>query len=118
MIILLQMLLSLARSIFEEQNNLDCLVSKIMTQARDLIKCERCVVFLLDLECEEAVSILCYYFIIYFWQRYISIYTFFFGCVCTCIYIQFLYFPFRAIWNTLEPSQGIIRSKKEHPRKT
>lgn len=49
------MLLSLARSIFEEQNNLDCLVSKIMTQARDLIKCERCVVFLLDLECEEAV---------------------------------------------------------------
>ncbi|XP_022172557.1 cGMP-specific 3',5'-cyclic phosphodiesterase isoform X1 [Myzus persicae] len=49
-----QMLLSLARSIFEEQNNLDCLVSKIMTQARDLIKCERCVVFLLDLECEEA----------------------------------------------------------------
>ncbi|XP_050437389.1 cGMP-specific 3',5'-cyclic phosphodiesterase isoform X1 [Adelges cooleyi] len=49
-----QMLLGLARSIFEEQNNLDCLVSKIMTQARDLIKCERCVVFLLDLECEEA----------------------------------------------------------------
>lgn len=66
------MLLSLARSIFEEQNNLDCLVSKIMTQARDLIKCERCVVFLLDLECEEAVRV--HQIIIYFWQHYLSIY--------------------------------------------
>ncbi|KAK7582390.1 hypothetical protein V9T40_013835 [Parthenolecanium corni] len=49
-----QMLLSLARSIFEEQNNLECLVTKIMTQARDLLKCERCAVFLLDLNCCEA----------------------------------------------------------------
>lgn len=50
------MLLNLARSIFEEQNNLECLVTKIMTQARDLLKCERCAVFLLDLNCCEAVS--------------------------------------------------------------
>lgn len=51
------MLLGLARSIFEEQNNLECLVTKIMTQARDLLKCDRCAVFLLDLNCCEAVSI-------------------------------------------------------------
>lgn len=53
------MLLGLARSIFEEQNNLECLVTKIMTQARDLLKCERCAVFLLDLNCCEAVSMAC-----------------------------------------------------------
>jgi hypothetical protein len=52
----LQILLNLARSIFEEQNNLECLVTKIMTEARDLLKCERCAVFLLDTECCEAVS--------------------------------------------------------------
>ncbi|XP_021916332.1 cGMP-specific 3',5'-cyclic phosphodiesterase [Zootermopsis nevadensis] len=49
-----QILLNLARSIFEEQNNLECLVTKIMTEARDLLKCERCAVFLLDTECCEA----------------------------------------------------------------
>lgn len=51
-----QILLNLARSIFEEQNNLECLVTKIMKEARDLLKCERCAVFLVDLECCEAVS--------------------------------------------------------------
>ena len=51
-----QILLNLARSIFEEQNNLQCLVTRIMTEARDLLKCERCAVFLLDTECCEAVS--------------------------------------------------------------
>lgn len=50
-----QILLNLARSIFEEQNNLECLVKKIMKEARDLLKCERCAVFLVDLECCEAV---------------------------------------------------------------
>ncbi|CAH1730741.1 unnamed protein product [Chironomus riparius] len=49
-----QILLNLARSIFEEQNNLECLVTKIMKEARDLLKCERCAVFLVDLECCEA----------------------------------------------------------------
>jgi cGMP-specific 3',5'-cyclic phosphodiesterase, invertebrate len=51
-----QILLNLARSIFEEQNNLECLVTKIMKEARDLLKCERCAVFLVDLECCEAVK--------------------------------------------------------------
>lgn len=50
-----QILLNLARSIFEEQNNLECLVTKIMKEARDLLKCERCAVYLVDLECCEAV---------------------------------------------------------------
>lgn len=50
-----QILLNLARSIFEEQNNLECLVTKIMKEARDLLKCERCAVFLVDLECCEEV---------------------------------------------------------------
>ncbi|VEN54671.1 unnamed protein product, partial [Callosobruchus maculatus] len=49
-----QILLNLARSIFEEQNNLECLVSKIMREAQDLLKCERCAVYLLDLDCCEA----------------------------------------------------------------
>lgn len=51
-----QILLNLARSIFEEQNNLECLVTKIMTEARELLKCERCSVFLVDLDCCEEVS--------------------------------------------------------------
>ncbi|XP_049534052.1 cGMP-specific 3',5'-cyclic phosphodiesterase isoform X3 [Anopheles darlingi] len=49
-----QILLNLARNIFSEQNNLECLVTKIMTEARELLKCERCAVFLLDLDCGEA----------------------------------------------------------------
>ncbi|KAI5714383.1 hypothetical protein M8J76_016146 [Diaphorina citri] len=49
-----QILLKLARSIFEEQSNLECLVTKIMTEARDLLKCERCAVFLLKSETSEA----------------------------------------------------------------
>lgn len=52
-----QILLNLARSIFEEQNNLECLVTKIMTEARELLKCERCSVYLVDLECCESVSL-------------------------------------------------------------
>lgn len=52
-----QILLNLARSIFEEQNNLECLVTKILTEARHLLKCERCAVFLLDLDCCESVRI-------------------------------------------------------------
>lgn len=53
-----QILLNLARSIFEEQNNLECLVTKILTEARELLKCKRCAVFLLDLDCCESVRIL------------------------------------------------------------
>lgn len=50
-----QILLNLARNIFEEQNNLECLVTKIMNEARSLLKCQRCAVYLLDLNCCEAV---------------------------------------------------------------
>ncbi|XP_055618671.1 cGMP-specific 3',5'-cyclic phosphodiesterase isoform X2 [Toxorhynchites rutilus septentrionalis] len=53
-----QILLNLARNIFAEQNNLECLVTKIMTEARELLKCERCAVFLLDLDCGEASACL------------------------------------------------------------
>ncbi|XP_055677108.1 cGMP-specific 3',5'-cyclic phosphodiesterase isoform X2 [Lutzomyia longipalpis] len=49
-----QILLNLARNIFAEQSNLECLVSKIMQEARELLKCQRCAVFLLDLDCGEA----------------------------------------------------------------
>lgn len=49
-----QILLNLARSIFEDQNNLECLVTKIMTEAKELLKCEKCAVYLLDLDCGEA----------------------------------------------------------------
>ncbi|KAG7200832.1 hypothetical protein KM043_003202 [Ampulex compressa] len=49
-----QILLNLARNIFEEQNNLECLVTKIMTEAKELLKCKRCAVYLLDLDCGEA----------------------------------------------------------------
>lgn len=50
-----QILLALARSIFEEQSNLECLVTKIMTEARELLKCERCAVFILDTDHCESV---------------------------------------------------------------
>lgn len=56
-----QILLNLARNIFEEQNNLECLVTKIMTEATELLKCERCAVYLLDLDCCESVSRICSY---------------------------------------------------------
>ncbi|XP_031641164.1 cGMP-specific 3',5'-cyclic phosphodiesterase [Contarinia nasturtii] len=52
-----QILLNLARSIFEEQNNLECLVTKILTEARELLKCKRSTVFLLDLDCCESSHI-------------------------------------------------------------
>lgn len=57
-----QILLNLARSIFEEQNNLECLVTKILTEARELLKCKRCAVFLLDLDCCESVCIFIFQF--------------------------------------------------------
>ena len=41
-------MLSLAKGIFEEQTNLDHLVQKIMVEAQDLLKCQRCSVYLVD----------------------------------------------------------------------
>ncbi|CAG5133199.1 unnamed protein product, partial [Candidula unifasciata] len=43
-----QLLLHLARGIFEEQSNLEKLVQKIMLDAQDLLKCEKCSVYLLE----------------------------------------------------------------------
>ncbi|XP_025093165.1 cGMP-specific 3',5'-cyclic phosphodiesterase-like isoform X5 [Pomacea canaliculata] len=43
-----KLLLHLARGIFEEQTNLEKLVQKIMLDAQDLLKCERCSVYLLE----------------------------------------------------------------------
>ncbi|KAK3863052.1 hypothetical protein Pcinc_031134 [Petrolisthes cinctipes] len=48
-----QLLLHLARGIFEEQTSLDRLVTKIMTEARELLKCERCSVYLLNQEATQ-----------------------------------------------------------------
>lgn len=68
-----QILLNLARSIFEEQNNLECLVTKIMTEARELLKCERCAVFLMDLDCCEAVRIsFCLLYWTFYWFKYFN----------------------------------------------
>lgn len=65
-----QILLHLARSIFEEQSNLECLVTKIMREARDLLKCERCAVYLLDIEgCSEEVRSV-FYFRLFFPKKF------------------------------------------------
>lgn len=36
-------------------------MTKIMTEAKELLKCERCAVYLLDLDCGEAVSYFFFY---------------------------------------------------------
>ncbi|XP_070540833.1 cGMP-specific 3',5'-cyclic phosphodiesterase-like isoform X13 [Ptychodera flava] len=51
-----QMLLQLARGIFEEQSSLDGVVHKMMSEAISLLKCERVLVFILE-EHEEGMSI-------------------------------------------------------------
>lgn len=51
-----QLLLSLAKNLFEEQMSLERLVSTIITEAKSLLKCERCTVYLLDLRMYDAVS--------------------------------------------------------------
>ncbi|XP_076037013.1 cGMP-specific 3',5'-cyclic phosphodiesterase-like isoform X2 [Oratosquilla oratoria] len=51
-----QLLLQLARGIFEEQTSLERLVIKIMTEARDLLKCERCSIYLLDAQNHNYLS--------------------------------------------------------------
>ncbi|KAL5016395.1 hypothetical protein ScPMuIL_005984, partial [Solemya velum] len=43
-----QLLLNLARGIFKEQSNLEKLVQKIMLESQELLKCERCTVYLCD----------------------------------------------------------------------
>ncbi|KAG8200040.1 hypothetical protein JTE90_001898 [Oedothorax gibbosus] len=48
-----QLLLSLAKSIFEETSSLDRLINKIMVKAEELLQCEKCRVYLLDTEEED-----------------------------------------------------------------
>lgn len=56
MICLFQLLLSLARSLFQEQMSLERLISTIISEAKDMLKCQRCTVYLLDLKAYNAVS--------------------------------------------------------------
>ncbi len=51
-----KLLLHLAKSLFEEQMSLERLVSTIITEAKSLLKCERCTVYLLDLRMYDVVS--------------------------------------------------------------
>ena len=53
-----KLLLSLAKSLFEEQVSLERLVSTIITEAKSLLKCDRCTVYLLDLRMYDEVSYL------------------------------------------------------------
>ena len=48
--------MSLARSLFQEQMSLERLVTTIIREAKDLLKCERCTFYLLDLKMYDAVS--------------------------------------------------------------
>ncbi|GIY06970.1 cGMP-specific 3',5'-cyclic phosphodiesterase [Caerostris darwini] len=50
-----QLLLSLAKSIFEETSSLDRLINKIMVKAEELLQCEKCRVYLVDTEQEDMV---------------------------------------------------------------
>ncbi|XP_059082786.1 cGMP-specific 3',5'-cyclic phosphodiesterase-like isoform X2 [Tigriopus californicus] len=51
-----QLLLSLARSLFQEQMSLERLVSTIISEAKDMLKCQRCTVYLLDLKAYNAME--------------------------------------------------------------
>ena len=44
------MLLQLARNIFTEQTNLDGLVTKIMVDSQEVMKCQRCSILLVESE--------------------------------------------------------------------
>ncbi|XP_055949647.1 cGMP-specific 3',5'-cyclic phosphodiesterase-like isoform X3 [Argiope bruennichi] len=50
-----QLLLSLAKSIFEETSSLDRLINKIMVKVEELLQCEKCRVYLVDTEQEDLV---------------------------------------------------------------
>ena len=49
------MLLSLAKKLFEDQTSLDRMVTQVMLQATELVKCERCTVLLLDTNKEVGI---------------------------------------------------------------
>ncbi len=51
-----QLLLSLARGLFSEQRSLDRLIFKIISEAKVMLKVERCTVYLLDRKMYNLVS--------------------------------------------------------------
>ncbi|CAM1317755.1 Uncharacterised protein g6831 [Pycnogonum litorale] len=50
-----QLMLNLAKGLFEEQSNLEKLVRKIMSQAKELLRCEGCGVYLTDKQIDGEV---------------------------------------------------------------
>ena len=50
-----QLLLNLAKSLFQEQTSLDRLITNIIVEAKKMLKCERCTIFLLDLKMYDQV---------------------------------------------------------------
>ncbi|XP_022246838.1 cGMP-specific 3',5'-cyclic phosphodiesterase-like isoform X1 [Limulus polyphemus] len=50
-----QLLLTLAKSIFEETSSLDGLINKIMVKTQGLLTCEKCRVYLIDVEQSSRV---------------------------------------------------------------
>ena len=57
----LQVLLDLARGLFEETASLDAMMSQVMKEAQDLIPCEHCTVVILDQEDKEVYILLYMY---------------------------------------------------------
>ena len=53
-VLLLQVLLDLARGLFEETASLDAMMSQVMKEAQELIPCEHCTVVILDQEDKEV----------------------------------------------------------------
>ena len=51
-----QLLLNLAKSLFQEQTSLDRLITNIIVEAKKMLKCERCTIFLLDLKMYDQVG--------------------------------------------------------------
>ena len=47
------MLLNLAKNIFEDTECLETVVRRIMTQAQELLECERCTVYIVDRSLED-----------------------------------------------------------------
>ena len=52
-----ELLLSLARTLFQEQMSLERLVSIIIKEAKEMLSCERCTVYLLDLGMYDEVIV-------------------------------------------------------------
>lgn len=49
-------MLNLARGIFEEQTSLERLIQKVMLDSQDMLKCERCTVYLTEESMSKVIS--------------------------------------------------------------